>query len=248
MSGIVGPAEVLARVPLGDLLDVSAPSVAGHAGEVVLAAFNGAPCLLFLGRLHFYQGLSAWETVATVRSLAGTSVEALIVINAAGGLNPAFQVGDIMLISDHINLPGMAGNSPLIPPPDDKVSFFPMRGAYDVELRGRLLEAASGIGTELRQGVYVMVAGPNYETDAELALLRALGADAVGMSTVHEVVMARRLGLRVAGLSVITNRAIPGEAAMPSHDEVLRASDQAVDTLAGILAVIAPGISGKGTG
>jgi purine-nucleoside phosphorylase len=248
MSEITRDAEVLARVPFADLLGMSVPTVAGHPVEVVLATVSGVPCVFILGRLHLYQGLSAWETVATVRSLAGSAVKTLVVLNAAGGLNPSFQVGDLMLITDHINFPGLAGISPFIPPPAGGISFLPMRGAYDAELQDLFISAAAGAGVGLHRGVYAMVAGPNYETDAELAMLWTLGADAVGMSTVHEVLMARWQGLRVAGLSVITNRAIPGETAVPSHDEVLRAGALAIDSLSRLLALFLRGMRESGTG
>ena len=242
MSGIADGMDIAARAPRSELLDVSAVAVAGHAGEVLAGRMSGVDCVFFLGRFHLYQGLSAWDTVAPVRALWQTSVQTLIVLNAAGGLNPDFAVGDIMMIDDHINLPGMAGRSPLIPPPTDTVSFIPMRHAYSPDLRNALTCAAAEASVAVRHGVYVMVAGPTFETDAELAMLRQLGADAVGMSTVPEVVMACAMGLDVAGFSVVTNRAVPGEQSLPSHEEVLRASAGALDRLSRLLAAYCAGI------
>jgi purine-nucleoside phosphorylase len=245
MAGIADGMDIVARAPMSELLDVTAATVAGHAGEVLVGRLSDAPCLCFLGRFHLYQGLSLWDTVAPVRALAQTSVKTLIVLNAAGGLNPDYAVGDIMMIDDHINLPGIAGLSPLIPPRTDAVTFVPMRHAYSPEVRNAFARAATRASITVRHGVYVMVAGPSYETDAELAMLRQFGADAVGMSTVPEVVMARAMGLDVAGFSVITNRAVPGEQTVPSHDEVLSASAGAIDRLGRLLGEFFAGVDGE---
>ena len=214
---------------------MSVPNVAGYAGEICAGDISGVPSLLFRGRFHLYQGLSAWASVATARALAGTSVRALVVLNAAGGLDPDFQVGDIMLMTDRIYMPGFSGVSPFIPPPLGGVRFVSMRGAYCPALRDVMLSAAAEVDVDLKQGVYGLVAGPVYESDAESRMRRFAVSDAVGMSTVHEVLMARSLGLDIAGLSLITNRAIPGETTEPSHEEVLRVSGTAIGSLAVLL-------------
>jgi purine-nucleoside phosphorylase len=246
-SGLGALAERVAvtrRAAMDEVLGIAAPPVDGHARELLLGYWAGVPVLLFLGRYHLYQGLSAAEVAAPVAALAGSSVRALVVTNAAGGIDERLQPGDLMLITDHLSLPGLAGQSPLIPPLSGAgVEFVSMRDAYDPELRALARQAASELGLPLQEGVYAMVAGPSYETAAELRMLRLLGAQAVGMSTAPEVVMARAVGLRVLGLSVITNRAVPEEAVMPSHEEVLEAGRRAGPLLARLIERLLPSLA-----
>lgn len=235
--------EVVRREAMDEVLGVAAPPVGGHARELLLGYWVGVPVLLFLGRYHLYQGLSAAEVATPVAALAGSSVRALVVTNASGGIDERLQPGDLMLITDHLFLPGLAGQSPLIPPPSQTgIEFVSMRDAYDLELRALARQAAGELGLPLKEGVYAMVAGPSYETAAELRMLRLLGAQAVGMSTAPEVVMARSLGLRVLGLSVITNRAVPEEATPPSHEEVLEAGKRVGPLLARLIEQLLPGL------
>lgn len=232
LGALAHAADVCQRATLDDLLGLHAPSVAGHAREVLVGTLAGHAAVIFLGRYHLYQGLTAAQVAAPVRELEGTPVETLVLTNAAGGLNPAYQVGDLMLIADHLNLPGLAGQSPLIPPRGDEVGFVPMRDAYSPRLRMLARDAGRRIGLEVREGVYAMVAGPSYETAAELGMLRALGADAVGMSTVPETILARHCGLRVAAVSVIANLAEGLGPTGPSHEETLAATRRAAGDLA----------------
>ncbi len=235
--------EVVRREAMDEVLGVAAPPVGGHARELLLGRWAGVPVLLFLGRYHLYQGLSAAEVATPVAALAGSGVRALVVTNAVGGIDERLQPGDLMLITDHLFLPGLAGQSPLIPPPSQTgIEFVSMRDAYDLELRALARKAAGELGLPLKEGVYAMVAGPSYETTAELRMLRLLGAQAVGMSTAPEVVMARALGLRVLGISVITNRAVPEEATPPSHEEVLEAGKRAAPLLARLIEQLLPGL------
>jgi purine-nucleoside phosphorylase len=179
------------------------------------------------GRMHFYEGHPLWQITLPVRVARAMGATTMIITNAAGGINRDFAVADVMLITDHINFVGMAGNNPLIGPNDESLGprFPELTIAYDAELRMKALRAAGTAGIALRQGVYAGVAGPNFETPAELRFLRTLGADAVGMSTVHEVLVARHGGMRVLGLSGITNvaRLSADEGEPPTHEEVMEA-------------------------
>jgi purine-nucleoside phosphorylase len=219
-------AHVVARVPLDELTAIAAPAVTGHPRELVLAEWNGHPIWFCLGRYHLYQGLSAAEAAAPIALLAHLPGPIVILTNAAGSLHPTFAPGDLVLIRDHFFVPGLAGHHPLIPPAG-RVRFFSLRDAYDRHLRAVARAAAARLGLELPEGTYAMVAGPTFETAAELRWLRAAGADLVGMSTIPEVILARALGLRVLAISVVTNLAIPEEPAIPTHEEVAAIGEQA---------------------
>ena len=209
-------------VPYAEISGFPTAAVEGHANRLVVGRLTGAPVAAMQGRAHLYEGYSPQELGFPVRVMAQIGVRTLIVSNAAGGLNLDFQAGDLMLIRDHIFLPGMAGLNPLAGPNDDSVGprFPNMTDAYDASLRQLAREIEPG----LREGVYVMAAGPSYETPSEAVYLRAMGADAVGMSTCPEVVTARHQGLRVLGISLITN-VLTGDPV--SHDEVLATADEA---------------------
>jgi purine-nucleoside phosphorylase len=216
--------ETPVSVPFADLPGHAQPTVAGHAGEIVVGRFAGVPTAVWRGRSHFYEGCTMGEVAYPVRLAHGLGVEFLILTNAAGGLNEQFVPGDLMLVEDHINLPGLVGHNPLRGPhdPADGERFVDLTAAYDPDLRRLAQESARQLGLKLRQGTYAMVAGPHYETPAEGRLLRALGADAVGMSTVPEVVVARQVGLRVVAISAITNAVLrPTGAPITTHAEVL---------------------------
>jgi len=245
LAPVVAELDVAARAGMDELFGLRVPGVAGHAREVVVGRFAGVPILVYLGRYHLYQGLTAAEVAAPIRALEGTPVRYLVPTNAAGGLDPAFAVGDLMLIRDHLYLPGLAGQSPLIPPRGAEVDFIPMRDAYAPELRELAHSAARAVGVSFREGVYAMVAGPSYETAAELRFLRAIGADAVGMSTVPEVVMARAIALDVLAISTITNRAVADEPATPSHEEVVREGARAAERLSAVLGALLPRLGGE---
>jgi purine-nucleoside phosphorylase len=190
------------------------------------------------GRVHLYEGWSAAQAAFPVRALQALGVRTLIVSNAAGGLNRDFEAGDLMLIRDHIFLPGMAGHNPLAGPNEDALGprFPNMTNAYDAGLRDTARGVAAEQGVALREGVYVMVAGPSYETPAECQALRALGADAVGMSTCPEVIVARHMGLRVLGLSLITN-VLTGEPVR--HEEVLDTAAAAAERFCWLVEAVA---------
>ena len=201
-----------------------ATTVAGHRGRLIVGRLEGVPVALFDGRIHFYEGHPMWQVAFPVYVAHKMGASSLIVTNAAGGINPAFAPGTIMLIRDHINL---TGTSPLIGPnaPELGPRFPSMRDAYDPGLRESARRVAAAAGIAVAEGVYVAMIGPQYETDAELRMLAHLGADAVGMSTVPEVIAARHAGMRSLGISVIANAAVPsasasGQVEEPSHESV----------------------------
>jgi purine-nucleoside phosphorylase len=231
----VGDATV---VPYGEIPHFALSTVAGHAGQLVAGSLEGVPVAVMRGRFHYYEGYTLQQVTFPVRVLRRLGAEVLIVSNAAGGLNPAYQVGDVMVLSDHLNLMGLAGQNPLVGPdePELGVRFLDMSDPYDAELRARALDLGAQAGLRIHEGVYAVVAGPSFETRAEVRFLRLAGADAVGMSTAPEVIVARHERMRVLGLSVITNTAHPG-AAEPdvSHESVLAVAARAAPGLKALI-------------
>uniref|UniRef100_UPI00358FADE8 purine nucleoside phosphorylase-like isoform X1 n=2 Tax=Myxine glutinosa TaxID=7769 RepID=UPI00358FADE8 len=209
-SGLGGLGEMVTdgqTFPFTSIPNFPQPTVKGHTGSVRVGLLGGVRCAVLQGRLHPYEGYSMEQVVLPVRVVARLGAHTLLVTNAAGGINSAYSVGDIMVIQDHLNLPGFAGLSPLFGANDSRlgVRFPPMADAYDRDLVATVEHIATKQGLPVHRGVYAMVAGPNYETIAEARALHMLGADAVGMSTVPEVLAARHCGVRVVGLSLITN-------------------------------------------
>lgn len=196
-------------------------TVMGHAGELVAGNLSGKRVVLMRGRVHYYEGNSIDKVVFPVRALRALGAQKLILTNAAGGINTAFEPGTLMLIRDHINLTGI---NPLIGPNDDEAGLrFPsLCRAYDTALARQALEAAESLGLDLKQGVYYFCTGPSYETPAEIRAMRFLGADAVGMSTVPEAIAAVHMGMRVAGISCITNMAAGVTEKPLHHEEVMQ--------------------------
>ena len=211
-----------------------ASTVASHAGQLLCGRLGGRHVAVLQGRCHLYEGYSAAEVTFALRALVACGVQALIVTNAAGGLNPGFAVGDIMVIRDHIN---MTGENPLAGPHDDKWgSRFPdMTAAYDRALRQTAVRAAAQSSTTLREGVYVAVTGPSLETPAETRFYRLAGADAIGMSTVPEVIVAAQAGVRVLAFSVITNMNIPEAMQATALEDVLRTAGETAPRLARLI-------------
>ena len=213
--------EILYR----DVPGFNSPSVQGHPGRLVLASAGDVPIWLCLGRPHFYESGSMGPIVTFTRSLAHAGVQSLLLTNAAGAVSPDLHIRDLMVVRDHVFLPGLAGHHPLIGPNDPLGPRFPSGSStYDKELCCVLVDIISEAGLRVREGVYAMVAGPGYETPAETRMLAVLGADAVGMSTVPEAIVARHAGLRLAAVSVITNQI--GTAAEPAttHQSVTQVS------------------------
>lgn len=238
-SGLGGLAAELtdaAIVPYGEIPGFPRSTVVGHRGELGIGRLAGQPVAVLRGRFHFYEGYSMRQVTFPVRVMRALGCETLIVTNAAGGLRPDWAIGDLMRITDQIFLPGMAGHHPLRGDNDDRLGprFPAMVGAFDAEL-GRLAHAvAAEQGTTLREGVYIMLAGPTFESSAELRMCRSLGGDAVGMSTAPEVVVARHGGMRVLGISLITNLALP-DGAPANHEEVLEVGAAAKPKFAALL-------------
>ncbi len=234
-------------IPYGEILHFLRSTVPGHAGRLLLGMLENVPVVVMQGRFHFYEGYALQALTLPVRVMRVLGAHTLIVTNAAGGLNPAYRPGDFMLIRDHINLPGLTGANPLLGPNDERLGprFPPLARAYDAGLRA-LARAVAATWPEitLHEGVYVMVGGPSYETGAELKFLRAIGADAVGMSTAPEVVVARHVGMRVLGLSLITNTATGDDTEEVNHAEVLATADAARSKFTTLVRGIVGGING----
>lgn len=226
--------EILHSVPYAQIPGFRATSVKGHSGRLSIVKAGEVTGLLFEGRFHFYEGLSMKEVAAPVMLAYLLGAENLIVTNAAGGVNPAFNVGDIMLLKDHINL---MGDCPLRGPNEDTLGprFLDMSEPYSARMNEILLSVADEQGIPLHQGVYAGVRGPAFETPAEYRYIRIIGADAVGMSTVPEVIMARYLKLPVCALSVITDLGVEGKIEKVSHDMVLEAAHKATSRIARII-------------
>ncbi|MTI94849.1 MAG: purine-nucleoside phosphorylase [Firmicutes bacterium] len=222
-SGLGGLADQLtgaAHAPYEQIPGFAPSTVAGHAGRLVFGYIESLPVVAMQGRFHYYEGHSQQQIAFAVRTMHALGASKLIVTNAAGGLNPGFSVGDLMLIRDHINY---TGGNPLLGLNDDSLGprFPDLSHAYDQKMRSQANDVASRLGIPLQQGVYLAVSGPSYETPAEIKTFARLGADAVGMSTVPEVIAAVHCGMQVLGISCITNMAAGLGAEKLAHDEVI---------------------------
>ncbi len=220
-------------IPYGELPNWPVSTVLGHEGSLVVGQLEGQDVIVMQGRVHYYEGYSMNHVVLPIRVMQRLGVEFLIVTNAAGAVNPAFEPGDLMLIVDHLNLIGMAGPNPLRGPNLDELGprFPDMSKAYDRELGELARETAKENNALLHEGVYVGLAGPSFETPADLRFLRAIGVDAVGMSTVPEVTVARHANQRVLGISGISNKANLDGNTETTHEEVLEAGQVMVPKL-----------------
>jgi len=233
-------------VPYSEVPFFPISTVHGHAGQLVLGRLQGVPVVAMRGRVHYYEGYSLSDVSFPVRVMRRLGARTLIVTNAAGGLNESFQTGDLMVLSDHLNVMGLAGLNPLRGPDEAElgVRFLDMLHAYDPQLRKLAHEVAQKNGFALQEGVYAMVGGPTYETMAEIRMLQRVGADAVGMSTIPETIVARHEKMRVLGFSAITDMAVGAHATSEiSHADVLAAAEQIKPRLAalvrGVLAALA---------
>jgi purine-nucleoside phosphorylase len=236
-SGLGGFADSLderTAIAFGEIPHFPAATVAGHGGALVMGRCSGVPVAVMKGRVHFYEGYSLQDVVFPVRVLGRLGVKTLVLTNAAGGINALFAPGELMVIEDHINLLG----NPLLGPNEDALGprFPDMSEAYDRRLRDVVQAACEAVGVRCHRGVYVGMTGPSYETPAEIRMARALGADAVGMSTVPEVIAARHMGMRVAGLSCITNPAAGVRERKLDHAEVLESGRRVSAALRQVLA------------
>ncbi len=225
LGALAEEAEAVAVIPTAEIPDWPVSTVPGHAGRLVLGTLASQPVLILQGRVHYYEGYTMAQVGLPVRVMQRLGVETLIVTNAAGAVNPEFAPGDLMLITDHLNLIGMAGLNPLRGPNLDELGprFPDMSQAYDRALQALARRVVHEAGILLREGVYASLAGPSFETPADLRFLRGAGVDAVGMSTVPEVIVARHGGTRVLGISGISNKANLDGSTITTHEEVLEA-------------------------
>ncbi len=226
-------------IPYSDIPNWPQSTVHGHHGNLVIGELEGQVVAAQQGRAHFYEGYTMQEVTFPIRVMHFLGIHTVILTNAAGGVNPSYRVGELMLIEDHINLPGMVGANPLMGPNDESIGerFVGLAQAYDRKLRRVAKEIAEQNNIPLHSGVYCAVSGPSFETPAEIRMMRTIGADTVGMSTVHEVLVARHAGMRVMACSGVTNEAIDAVDTdfETNHEEVLEAGKVIVPRLTTIL-------------
>jgi len=225
LSELAAAVENATIIPYPELPDWPVSTVIGHAGQLVIGSLEGQPVLIMRGRVHFYEGYSMAQVTFPVRVMQRLGIETLIVTNAAGGVNPDFVPGDVMLITDNLNIIGMAGMNPLMGPNLDEIGprFPDMSQSYDRKLGDVARKIASENGITLREGVYCGLGGPSFESPADLRFLQMVGTDAVGISTVPEVIVARHGGMRCLGLSGISNKANLDGSTITTHEEVIEA-------------------------
>ncbi|MBT4486031.1 MAG: purine-nucleoside phosphorylase [Rhodospirillaceae bacterium] len=240
LGGLAAHLDAAPPIPYDALPGFPKPGVSGHQGQLILASAGDTPVALLEGRAHLYEDGRADAMAVAVRTMAGLGCEALVLTNAAGGLDPDMEPGSVMLLTDHLNF---TGQSPLFGLPGDD-RFVDMTQAYDLGLRHRLLAVAAEMDLPLHQGVYAWFAGPQFETVAEVRAAGILGANAVGMSTVPEVILARHAGMRVAGLSIITNKAAGMSDFTLSHEQTKRNAALATDQVQELLATFLKGYGG----
>ena len=251
-TGLAGLGDLLDNPDIIDYEDIPnfpVTATPGHKSRMLLGNLQGVPIMLMQGRFHHYEGHKMQLCGMPVRVMKLCGIENLIVTNAAGGLNPNFKVGDVMVIKDHINLPGLAGRHPLNGPNDERFGkrFFALNNCYDRKFRDVAKQMANelGVGGQVHEGVYSMLAGPNFETVAELRMLITCGVDAVGMSTIPEVLVARHCGMRVFAFSLITNKCTldENEAEGVNHEEVVQAAKEKEITLKKFVSKVVQGIN-----
>ncbi|VAW05647.1 Purine nucleoside phosphorylase [hydrothermal vent metagenome] len=235
--------EIETIISYDNIPDFPQPTVVGHAGRLLIGRVGRTPLLCMQGRMHLYEGHPAAKLAIPIRTFRQLGIEKLIITNAAGSLHMDMPAGSIMRIDDHIN---MSGHNPLTGPNDDRVGprFFDMTEAYDVQMRDSIARSAAALDIRLHQGVYVQLAGPNFETPAEIRALGKLGIDAVGMSTVQECLVARHAGIKVAGLSLITNLGAGLSPNPLSHEETLSEAEKAYGDISRLLIHFIDGLSG----
>lgn len=239
-SGLGGLADLVegsVSIPFGEIPHWPVSTIAGHSGRLVLGQLENHAVMVMQGRVHYYEGYTMGQVTFPVRVMQRLGIQTIIVTNAAGAIHPEFLPGDVMLITDHINMIGMAGLNPLRGPNLDVFGerFPDMSQPYDNQLKDLCREVAIKNGITLREGVYIALSGPSFESPADLRFLRAIGADAVGMSTVPEVIVARHAKTRVLGLSGISNKANLDGSTETTHEEVLAAGKVIVPKLTTII-------------
>ncbi|HKT60830.1 MAG TPA: purine-nucleoside phosphorylase [Gemmatimonadales bacterium] len=242
LGGLAREIAVEAEVPYADIPGFPLSTVETHAGKLLLGRLGGRPVVAMQGRFHRYEGYDLQQVTFPVRVLHGLGARVLVVSNACGGMNPLWAPGDLVLISDHINL---LGDNPLVGPNDDRLGprFPDMSAAYDPDLRAVARAAALELGIVLREGVYVAVPGPNLETGAEYRMLRALGADVVGMSTVPEVIVANHQGMRTVGISIITDQCLPDALEPAEISKIIATANRAEPSLTRLITSVVERLS-----
>ena len=239
LGGLADEVQGAVTIPYADIPGWPQSTVPGHSGTLVIGKLDDVPVVLQRGRAHFYEGYSAQQVTFPIRVMRFLGVQTLILTNAAGGINTSYRVGDVMILNDHLNFVGMTGLNPLIGPNDDTLGerFPGMSGAYDRDLRDVARSAAQANSVPVHEGVYAWLSGPNFETPAEIRMLRTVGADAVGMSTVPEVLVARHMHMRVLAMSGITNAAIAevDSGMEATHEEVLEAGKLLVPRMSSVI-------------
>lgn len=225
LNGLADSVQKADTIPFDELPHMPVSTVHGHAGRLVIGELEGQSVFVMQGRVHFYEGYSMGQVTFPIRIMQRLGIEMLFVTNAAGGVNSDFVPGDVMLITDNLNIIGMTGMNPLFGPNIDELGprFPDMSQVYDRELISKARKAASDENIQMREGVYCALSGPSFEGPADLRFLRMAGADAVGMSTVPEVIVARHGGMRVLGLSGISNKANLDGSTATTHEEVIEA-------------------------
>lgn len=225
LNDLADSVQQAVRISYSGLPSFPVSTVHGHAGRFVIGELEGRPVLVMQGRIHYYEGYTMGQVTLPVRVMQRLGISSLIVTNAAGGVHPEFEPGDVMLITDQLNLMGMSGFNPLMGPNLDEIGtrFPDMSRAYDLEYSDFARKVAKDNGMTLREGVYAGLSGPSFESPADLRFLRTAGADAVGMSTVPEVIVARHGNMRVLGLSGISNKANLDGSTVTTHEEVIEA-------------------------
>jgi purine-nucleoside phosphorylase len=239
-SGLGGLADLVENpvsIPFGEIPHWPVSTIAGHSGRLVMGQLENHAVMVMQGRIHYYEGYTMGQVTFPVRVMQRLGIQAIIVTNAAGAIHPEFLPGDVMLITDHINMIGMAGLNPLRGPNLEAFGerFPDMSQPYDNQLKDLCREVAVKNGIPLREGVYIALSGPSFESPADLRFLRTIGADAVGMSTVPEVIVARHAKTRVLGLSGISNKANLDGSTETTHEEVLAAGKVIVPKLTSII-------------
>lgn len=234
LSPLADSAEEMLRIPYGQIPHFPPSSVAGHAGELVVARIGESPVLFMRGRVHYYEGVSLADATLPIRVLRRLGVVNLIVTNASGAISAHLDPGDIVAINDHIN---MMGANPLIGyrPVGDEARFIDLTRSYPEELRAIAHEEAAGIGLDLKDGIYAAMSGPSYETPAEIRMLALVGADLIGMSTVPEVIVATQVGLKNLVLSCVSNRAAGTGNEPLTHDEVIETTARVAEAFSELI-------------
>jgi purine-nucleoside phosphorylase len=242
LGGFADDFEDAVSIPYEDIPGFMRSTAQGHAGQLVVGKVDTVPLLAMKGRMHFYEGYSLEEVTFPMRTFNLLGIKTVILTNAAGGINVQLQQGALMVLSDHLNL---MGANPLRGPNDERFGprFPDMSTVYSPELQELVVEEARAIGVEVRRGIYGALTGPSYETPAEILMLRNLGADAVGMSTVPEAIVARHMGLEVLGISCITNMAAGLSDAPINHEEVMATGDRVRGTFTALLRKVVSAIS-----